>query len=121
MSKIKSVILIDNCEIDNFINHKLLEYYGVSDIRTFKKVNEALTFLNETAINYQFIFVEFYMPMMNGFEFIDKFRALELQNKHGEIILLSAFFSPDDIETANVRNIKLIEKPLTIKQILEYV
>jgi CheY-like chemotaxis protein len=121
MSKIKSVILIDNCEIDNFINHKLLEYYGVSDIRIFKKVNEALTFLNETAINYQFIFVGIYMPMMTGFEFIDKFRALELHNKHGNIILLSAFFSPDDIEIANDKGIKRIDKPLTINQILKYV
>ena len=121
MCKIKSVILIDNCEIDNFINHKLLEYYGVTDIRTFKKVNEALTFLNETAINYQFIFVGIYMPIMNGFEFIDKFRTLELQNKHGKIILLSAFFSPDDIETANKKDIKYIDKPLTIQQILEHV
>lgn len=121
MSKIKSVILIDNSEIDNFINTKLLEYYGVSDIRSFKKANEALIYLNETAINYQFIFVGIYMPMMNGFEFIDKFRVLELQNKHGKIILLSAFFSPDDIEIANEKNIKYIDKPLTINQLLEYV
>ncbi len=121
MSKIKSVILIDNCEIDNFINHKLLEYYGVSDICTFKKVNEALTFLYETSINFQFILVGNNMQMMNGFEFIDKFKELELQNKHGKIILLSAFFSPDDIEIANEKNIKYIDKPLTIKQLLEYV
>lgn len=121
MCKIKSVILIDNCEIDNFINHKLLEYYGVMDIRIFKKTNEALTFLSETNINYQFIFVGIYMPMMNGFEFINKFRALELQNKHGKVILLSAFFSPDDIETANDKDIKRIDKPLTIEQILEHV
>lgn len=121
MCKIKSVILIDNCEIDNFINHKLLECYGVTDIRIFKKTYEALTFLSETTINYQFIFVGSYMPMMDGFEFIDKFRALELQNKHGKIILLSAFFSPDDIETANEKDIKYIDKPLTIKQILKHV
>lgn len=121
MPKIKSVILIDNCEIDNFINHKLLEYYGVSDIRTFKKADEALTFLNETLINYQFILIGIYMPMMDGFAFIDKFRALELQNKHGKIILLSAFLSPDDEEKANEKRIKYIDKPLTIKQLLEYV
>jgi CheY-like chemotaxis protein len=121
MSKIKSVILIDNCEIDNFINNKLLEYYGVLDIRTFKKADEALTFLNETVINYQFILIGIYMPMMDGFAFIDKFRALELQNKHGKIILLSAFFSPDDIEIANEKGIKRIDKPLTIEKILECV
>ena len=118
MSKIKSVILIDNCEIDNFINHKLLEYYGVSDIRTFRKTAEALTFLNETVINYQLILVGLYMPLIDGFAFIDKYRALELQNKHGKIMLLSAFFSPDDIEAANERDIKFIEKPLTIEKLV---
>lgn len=121
MSIIKSVILIDNCEIDNFINHKLLEYYGVSDIRTFKKADEALTFLNETIINYQFILIGIYMPVMGGFEFIDKFRELKLETKHGKVILLSAFFSPEDEEIANEKRIKYIEKPLAVKQLLKYV
>lgn len=121
MCKIKSVILIDNCEIDNFINQKLLESYNVSVISTFTKVDEALTFLSETKLNYQFIFVGRYMSIMNGFEFIDRFRALKLQNKHGEIILLSAFFSPDDIEKANNKGIKFINKPLTIQQLLQYI
>lgn len=117
MCKIKSVILIDNCEIDNFINHKLLEYYGVSDIRIFKKVQEALTFLAETDLKFQLIIIGNYMSIINGFDFIDNFNKLGLYTKHDKIVLLSAFFSPEDIRTANMKNIKLIEKPLTMEKL----
>jgi CheY-like chemotaxis protein len=118
MSKIKSVILIDNCDIDNFINHKLLEYYGVLDIHTFKKAYDALIFLRETTKDYQLILIGVYMPMMSGFEFIDEFQKLDLHKKHGKIILLSAFFSPIDKEIASTKNINLIEKPLTIENLI---
>ena len=118
MFKIKSAILIDNSEIDNFINCEILKHYGVEDICVFRTAKEALIFLNETTINYQLILVGFYMPMMTGFEFIDKYRELELYNKHGKLILLSAFFSPVDIEIANMKHIKFIEKPLTMKKVL---
>lgn len=118
MSKIKSVVLIDNCEIDNFINQKLLESYDVRDIRTFTKANEALVFLNKTRLNYQLILVGIYMPIMDGFEFIYKFRELKLENRQGKVILLSAFFSPIDIETARTKSINLIEKPLTIENLI---
>lgn len=36
MEELKSVMLIDNEEIDNFINTKILENYGVSNIVTIK-------------------------------------------------------------------------------------
>lgn len=120
MSKIKSVILIDYCDIDNFINHKILEYYGAPDTRTFKNANEALIFLEETDIKYQLILVGNNMPLLSGFEFIDKFRELELQNKHGKLILLSAFFSPIDIEIAIANNINYLLKPLLIEQLIAF-
>lgn len=121
MSKIKSVILIDYCDIDNFINHKLLEYYGATDIRTFKNGDDALTFLEKTDLKYQLILVGNNMPLMSGFEFIDKFRELELQNKQGKVILLSALFSPIDIEIAITKNINYLLKPLLIEQVLEFI
>ena len=114
---LSSVILIDSNEIDNFVNTKLLEHYGITNICAFSNIKDAIAFLKETENTYQLILVGLYMPMAGGFEFIDQFRALELQQKHGKIILLSAFFSPDDIEMAERKGVKLIDKPLTMESI----
>ena len=98
MNKIKSVLLLDSLEIDNFVNHKLLEIYGISDVISFRSANMALAYLKETNIEYQFILVDIYLPIMGGFEFIDMFRSLDLHKKHGEICLLSASLDPLDKE-----------------------
>lgn len=115
---IDSVIIIDYNEMDNFINYKLFEYNGVNDIRLFKKQNEALDFLIETNVKFQFVIVGDSTYSLNGFEFIDKFNELGLHEKHGEICLLSASLNPLDKERAMQRNIRFIDKPLTIDRLL---
>ena len=90
--KFSSAILIDNNEIDNFINMKLLGHYGITDIIAFTNNKSALNYLKETENTYQLILVGLYMSIAGEFEFIDEFRKLELQNKHGKVLLLSAFF-----------------------------
>ena len=115
---LSSVILIDNNEIDNFVNAKLLEYYGVTTICAFTNIKNALVHLKETNVMYQLILVDLYMPMASRIEFIDQFHKLELQNKHGKILLLSAFFSPLDIEMAGRKGVKFINKPLTVNELL---
>ena len=114
----KSVLLIDSLEIDNFVNHKLLEIYGVKEIMSFRNARKALSYLIETDIIYQLILVEIYLPITDGFEFIDMFRSLDLHKKHGEICLLSASLDPLDKQKAEQRNVRFIEKPLTIQRIL---
>lgn len=118
--KFSSVILIDNNEIDNFVNTKLLEYYGVTNICSFCNIKTALVYLKETNTIYQLILVGLYMPIGDGFEFIDEFQKLELNKKKCVVLLLSAFFSPIEIKKANEMNIKRIDKPLTIEKLLNY-
>ena len=115
--KLSSVILIDNNEIDNFVNAKLLEYYDVINICAFTTVKNALAYLKETENTYQLILVGLYMPIAGGFEFIDEFQKLELHKKHGKILLLSAFFSPLDIEMAEIKGVKFLNKPLKIDEL----
>ena len=118
MTQIKSAILIDSGEIDNFINQKVLEYHGVTTIVAFKSATKALSHLADTHINYHVILVDLYMPIMNGFEFIDKFYELELHKTQGQICILTASINPLDKEKCAEKNIKFIEKPLTIEQLL---
>ena len=65
----KSVLLIDNNEIDNFVNSKILEMNGVSDVSLFTNPNKALLHLQETSIVYQHIFIDVYLPLLDGIEF----------------------------------------------------
>ena len=115
---IKSVMLVDSIEIDNFVNHKLLEIYGVKEVVSFRSPTKALAYLKETNITYQIILVDIYLPIMGGFEFIDKFYQLDLHKKHGEICLLSASLDPFHKQKAAEKNIRFIEKPLTIDKLL---
>jgi response regulator RpfG family c-di-GMP phosphodiesterase len=118
MAKINSVVIIDFSEIDNFINQKTLEYCGAKNIRTFKRADEALRFLEETDLGFQLIIVGNNIPVLNGFDFIAKFNTLGLHTKHGKVILLSAFFSPDEIEEAQSKKIEILNKPLNMETLM---
>ena len=118
MTEIKSVLLIDNNDLDNFINHKILESHGVTNIIVFKNVASALPFLAATNLHYQYILVDINLPVIDGFQFIDKFKELELHKAHGEICLLSASICPKHKEQCAERNVRFIEKPLTIEKLL---
>ncbi len=117
MKKLKSVILIDNNELDNFINRKILEKHGVTEIITFKKATHALFYLIGTPLKFQLIIVDIHMPLLDGFEFIDKFYELKLHKKQGKICVLSASINPLDLEKTEKRKIQFIEKPLAIEKI----
>ena len=117
MKNIKSVILIVNNEIDTFINRKVLERYDITDIVSFNSASNALSHLNETEVIYQLILTDIYLPLMDGFEFADKFVQLELNKKHGELFFLSASLNPLDKEKAKQRNIRFIEKPFKVNNL----
>lgn len=114
-----SIILIDDSEIDNFINQKLLETYGFPIIRTFSNARDALKFLLDAEERYDLIIVDVYMPITSGYEFIEQFSKLKLHKKHGQVCLLSATVNPLALKKAKELNAVLIEKPLKIEKLLE--
>ena len=118
MTEIESILLIDNSEIDNFINHKILEAHRVTNIVSFKSADTALTFLLKTNIKFQFILVDIHLPIMDGFEFIDKFNELGLHKSQGQICLLSASLNPFHKIQSEKLDVRFIEKPLTIEKLL---
>lgn len=118
MTKIKSIMFIDCNDMDNFINNELLKHYGVTNIITFKSTTSALSYLEKTLFSYQFILVDIHMPVMDGFMFIDKFYALDLHKKQGKIGVLSSSINPFHKEQSIEKNVKFIEKPLTIEKLL---
>lgn len=111
--KLNSVILIDDNEIDNFINQKILEHSGITNVLAFENPVTALEHLTQTKQIPQLILLDNNLPFIGGFEFIDEFRKLEIAKHSIDIFILSAFIRQEDIEKAQKRCSGAIEKPLT--------
>lgn len=119
MTAIKSAMLIGSKEIDNFINHQISEYYGVTTIVTYNNATEALAHLVETNIKYQLILIDLNLSLTDGLDFIDEFYLLNQNRKHGKICVLSASINPSDKQKCEERNVNFIEKPLSIEKLID--
>ncbi|MBX7241694.1 MAG: response regulator [Bacteroidia bacterium] len=123
MFRYKSVMLVDDNEIDNIINEKIIESNKFSEeILVFQSGQEALDFLkaNEQKPDLlpEIIFLDINMPIMDGFQFLEVFEKYgdQLKNKC-RIIMLSSSISPKDIDRAasSIYVKKYLNKPLTAR------
>jgi CheY-like chemotaxis protein len=124
-SSYKNVMLIDDSEIDNFINQKMIEgcnFAGNVYVHTSSK--SALEFLKNfdrtgvfpKELSPEVIFLDINMPIMDGFQFVDEFQKLgkELRDTI-KIVFLTTSLNPQDQEKAlkTPGVLKYINKPLT--------
>ena len=120
-----TAMLIDDSEIDNFINLKMLEGCNFAE-RVYVHTNgkSALEFLKNiermgTGQNVLFpdvIFLDLNMPVMDGYQFADEFEKLPETLKNGtKIVVLTTSLNPSDIDKAKKypQIIKYVNKPLT--------
>jgi CheY-like chemotaxis protein len=121
----KSVMLIDDNELDNFVNQKIIEAnYFADKIYVNTSARSALEFLQNIAINVELtdllmpeiIFVDINMPLMDGFQFIDQFEVFSKNIKKDiRIAVLTTSVNPEDKHKASLykRDVLFINKPLT--------
>ena len=120
-SLLGSVMLVDDSKVDNFINSKILEMSEKAEnILVFDDAAVALEFLRKEQNLPDVIFLDIYMPSMNGFDFLEEFNTLsESIKEKTKIILLSSAF-----ETLELERLKkyhwvsgYIVKPLTYESL----
>ncbi|PBQ32505.1 hypothetical protein CNR22_12220 [Sphingobacteriaceae bacterium] len=123
--KHKYVMLIDDEEVDNFINEQLITSYRFSKyVYINTSSNSALEFLNNLATTSKefpqvfpdVIFVDINMPIVDGFQFIHAFqKTLERTPKKPKLVILTSSVSTDDKEKSKAlsKDIVFLNKPLT--------
>jgi len=121
--KFERVLLIDDNDIDNFINERMITTTNFGKSVVVKTSSEqALQYLKKSIETQdqlpQVIFLDLNMPVVDGFGFLAEYENLsDTLKKSCKVIVLSSSISPDDINRAstNAYVSKYINKPLNEK------
>ncbi len=118
-------MLIDDDNVGNFVNRKNLQLSGlVENIQVADNGKEALKMFDDYYKSGNplpdFIFVDINMPVMDGFEFLEEFRKLQVPSKEKiKIVMMSSSESDRDVIRAKSYGVlRYIFKPLVQKDIV---
>ena len=120
--RFKSVLLVDDNEIDNFINERIINSSGFAEKVIVKNSSDsAIDYLKQNEKNTELpgiVFLDLNMPVKDGFVFLEDFDKLDNCIKQKcKVIVLSSSISPEDINRASTNPyvVKYINKPLSEK------
>lgn len=122
----RSILLIDDSAIDNLINEKIIHHYNIAhNILRVNNGEEAIALLKEKHANDELlpdaILIDLDMPIMNGFQFIEAYRALDLPGRElTQLIIFSSSSASQDLKRAEELGIKhYFTKPLDADKLIE--
>ncbi|KAB1155052.1 response regulator [Flavobacterium luteum] len=124
--KIGIIMIIDDNNIDRYIGSRLIIKNNFANkLLQYDNAVNALHYLQDNQNNIDLlpniIFLDIYMPMMSGFEFMEAFNTLpQFVKKYCKVFIISSTIDDSDISRVHVDpNIfGFLEKPIT-KEFLE--
>jgi CheY-like chemotaxis protein len=126
MQMINRILLIDDDEITNYLHKDLIDQMAIAnEVVTLGNAEEALTYIAHSSQNYppknkqtKIILLDINMPVIDGFEFLEAFKARHLPD-HFKIFMVSSSQNPRDIQKANDHQVYgYVSKPLTEQKVL---
>lgn len=123
----KRFILVDDDALTNLLSRKILiKYLNDVEVKDFVNPELALKYIEAEFGQNQsegetIIFLDINMPILTGWEFLDKFRTFEAPIKNQiNIYMLSSSIDPADVQRAKLNPLvkDFIEKPIN-KAVLE--
>lgn len=127
MSKFSTVMIIDDSEMDTFLNKMILETMDYSEkIITYTNPRLALNYfeklIKESKSDIpEVVFLDINMPFMSGFDFLEEFKKFP-KEVTGEVkfYVISSSEDPEDIEKIRGYDniIKYLYKPLNKEDII---
>lgn len=122
-----NLLVIDDDDINIFIIKKIVEKTGLA-INMTSKANgqQAIDFIKETLSNPEqfphLVLIDINMPIMNGWEFVEAYQMLNVQQSVDMYILSSSVYENDIEKTKSYSSVKgFISKPLSIERLTELV
>lgn len=129
LEKLLSVLIIDDNEIDIFLQERILQTSGMSrEISSFISPRKALAYLEELNSRGEpfpeLVLLDINMPGMNGFQFLDAFNKISGPLKENcRFIIVTSSESMTDFEKAfsysNVVSYKV--KPLSYEDVAGFI
>ncbi len=129
MVHLNCILLVDDDSATNFLNKRLLKKNGMADtIQIARNGVEAMDYLtrayqgDEDCPVPDLILLDINMPMVNGWEFLERYESLpEDFKKSISIFMLTTSLREDDVEQSKKWQVVkgFIQKPLTQQAVFE--
>jgi CheY-like chemotaxis protein len=120
-------IIVDDSKLDCFITEKLIRNTGIcADLKSFTEPLKGLEYIESDPASdlRTILIVDIYMPLMNGFEFIEAFEKLpgDIRQKYLVYMLSSSINENDMNRVANYKSVRcFLNKPLRIDLLLSLI
>jgi CheY-like chemotaxis protein len=114
---INKVLLIDDDATANYLTKELLESMkAAKEIEVAENCVRALKLITESSPD--IIFLDIRMPGIDGFDFLERLKALALENKIKVVLLTSSMRPEDRLRAFSYKAvIEYLEKPLTSEKV----